>query len=301
MLNGGFREASPATQEIPLPDDDADALYLLLQVAHLKFKELPKSLSIQELYRISVVCDKYDAAGAFRPFIGKYTGLPLCGFWRPEYGEQLHIAWTFGMKEEAQRAARMVILYTKLIDGDLTYSNRSPVLILPPNASGTCYNISNHSYYRGIQTIAYQSIEYIKPERSRIINELIALVNAEFTIFCSGNSAQQSINGDQCRLYKLGYMIEYLYRCTDFKPRTNEVSDFDSHTIVEATSSLADCVMKECHEQIRKPSGGRRPRCGRCECSTEAEEFRDKIKSIIDSPVTLPENMLAHIERQAKQ
>jgi hypothetical protein len=250
-----------------------------------------------------VVCDKYDAVGAFRPFIEKYT--------RPhEYEiatlgneEWLHISWNFGMKEMARKVARILILQTTLIDGNLTRSKRSLEPILHPNASGECYTISNHSYYRVVQTIAYQSIEYIKAERSRIINEFIALVNAEFTIFCSGKSDKKSSIGNQCTLYKLGYMTQYLYRESIFKPRINEVSDFDSHTIKAATSSLANCIMERCLEQVRYApnSFGSIHRCDRSECSTEAEEFRDKIKSIIGSSATLPEKILAHIERQAKQ
>lgn len=64
-----FKEAEK--QEVEFPDDDLDALLIILRVAHLKFRELPESLSFKELVNLAVVCDKYDATPQLplRPFI----------------------------------------------------------------------------------------------------------------------------------------------------------------------------------------------------------------------------------------
>ena len=58
MLNprSHFREAEK--QEVEFPDDDLDALLIVLRVAHLKFRELPKTVSFDGLVNLAVLSDK---------------------------------------------------------------------------------------------------------------------------------------------------------------------------------------------------------------------------------------------------
>ena len=95
---------------IRLPRDDADALHVLLQVAHLKFDSLPGSLSLDQLYKLSVVCDKYDAAGAFKPFIEKYMSPHLPNVHALGYEHLLVVSHTFGMKKVAKQVMRSLVL-----------------------------------------------------------------------------------------------------------------------------------------------------------------------------------------------
>jgi hypothetical protein len=57
-VGGGFVEATK--DEIPLVDDDHEALLTILRVAHLRFYEIHKSPSVTQLVNIATVCDKYD-------------------------------------------------------------------------------------------------------------------------------------------------------------------------------------------------------------------------------------------------
>ncbi|TID25811.1 hypothetical protein E2P81_ATG03600 [Venturia nashicola] len=75
-----FSEACAA--EVELPDDNPEAILILLRVAHLRFDQLPAGkLSVDEVNNLATVCDKYDAVGVIRPFLTTwvtFTNLDIC-------------------------------------------------------------------------------------------------------------------------------------------------------------------------------------------------------------------------------
>ena len=89
-----FKEAEK--QEVEFPDDDLDALLIILRVAHLKFRELPNSLSFKELVNLAVVCDKFDAVGVVRRWLPQWLAPWYKESCSPGYEEWLSIAWTTG-------------------------------------------------------------------------------------------------------------------------------------------------------------------------------------------------------------
>lgn len=148
MLAGGFREAGATISKIPLPDDDPNALLLLLRIAHLKFKDLPNKLSFRELYRLAVVCDKYDAIGTVRPFWDKYGAPFLTHMQEQGYEEWLYIAWAFGIEDVCIRVMKRLALETIIIKGELSRANRKLKPILPPYACGECTSLIQFIYTR---------------------------------------------------------------------------------------------------------------------------------------------------------
>ena len=46
-----------------LPEDDPDALLILLRIAHLRFSDLPDALVYQHLLQLAILCDKYGGNG----------------------------------------------------------------------------------------------------------------------------------------------------------------------------------------------------------------------------------------------
>ncbi|KAB5514896.1 hypothetical protein GE09DRAFT_1264300, partial [Coniochaeta sp. 2T2.1] len=64
MLGPSFREgqqlATNGSTEIPLPEDDADAMEIILNVIHCRNDEVKKILSPGELLRVAIACEKYD-------------------------------------------------------------------------------------------------------------------------------------------------------------------------------------------------------------------------------------------------
>ena len=72
MLNpkSQFKEAE--TQEVEFPEDDLDALLIILRVAHLKFRDLPESVSFDGLVNLAVICDRYDTVGVVRKWLPEW-------------------------------------------------------------------------------------------------------------------------------------------------------------------------------------------------------------------------------------
>lgn len=111
-----------SSSELPLPDDDPDALLLLLQIAHLHFDLIPLRLHSTPssptspphpsddisaatasptpnslLYRVAVLCDKYDCVRLVRPWIREWLRYPMAStLASPTVREDLFINWVFG-------------------------------------------------------------------------------------------------------------------------------------------------------------------------------------------------------------
>jgi hypothetical protein len=105
----GARWAESEASEIDLSHDDADAMLLVLRIAHLQFHDLAKGLKYRALLDLAVVCDKYDLIHLVRPFLDLYGWAkpytytlrqPIRHTARPiQYPGWLFIAWTFGYIE----------------------------------------------------------------------------------------------------------------------------------------------------------------------------------------------------------
>ena len=59
---GPWAKQASDTYKLPLPDDDPNALLIILRIAHLQFSELPDVLVVYEdLLQLAVLCDKYGS------------------------------------------------------------------------------------------------------------------------------------------------------------------------------------------------------------------------------------------------
>ncbi|GAD96457.1 hypothetical protein NCU04436 [Paecilomyces variotii No. 5] len=57
---------------LQLPNDDENSMLLFLQIAHLRFAELPRHISFEELYLLTRFCDKYQVRHLFLPFVTRW-------------------------------------------------------------------------------------------------------------------------------------------------------------------------------------------------------------------------------------
>jgi len=105
--SGPFREAKPDIGEIAFPEDDAEALLIVLLAAHLCYQEVPQSgVGYKQLLEICIVCDKYDCIQLMRPWISNWE-VSLATFAdKDTYEEWLFIAWTTGDRATFERIAR---------------------------------------------------------------------------------------------------------------------------------------------------------------------------------------------------
>lgn len=100
MFTGKFVEAQANTKETILPEDDPEALKVVLLIAHLRFKEVPKTLEFALLVEMAKIVDKYDLVSLLRPWSGQWIA-PHGGKLTQEGFEGWSwVAWTFGMRDE---------------------------------------------------------------------------------------------------------------------------------------------------------------------------------------------------------
>ncbi|KAE9961194.1 hypothetical protein BLS_003306 [Venturia inaequalis] len=107
MLAGRFKEANVQNRDIPLIDDDPEALLTVLRIAHHRSYEVPKALTLSQLVNIATICDKYDTVAMCRPYIGIWATPYIetvnhsqqALYLSPGNESWLWCAWVFGYQE----------------------------------------------------------------------------------------------------------------------------------------------------------------------------------------------------------
>jgi len=98
MLTGPFAEAQAGV--IDFTADDAEALTILMNIIHLRFAQVPKTLEIQELARLAKLTDKYMATTLVQPWIENWLR-PLRTKPRPNAPASIDynwISWEYGLR-----------------------------------------------------------------------------------------------------------------------------------------------------------------------------------------------------------
>lgn len=130
---GRFLEAN--AKEVSLPDDDPDALSILLHIVHLKFDLVTGPHDFKKLLNLVVLCDKYDTVKLVRPWLCSWVETTPAKYCRPGNEEWLFIAWTFGLGTVYETLSRHLI-YTAFIDASNRLINREGTLLGDTMLSG---------------------------------------------------------------------------------------------------------------------------------------------------------------------
>ncbi|KAG7293580.1 hypothetical protein NEMBOFW57_003633 [Staphylotrichum longicolle] len=98
---------------MPLPEDHPDALRIALQVIHYKFDVVPASLSLDIVFHLTVLCDKYDMVGLLKPFwIGWISKLSQPALEPRSLVQQVWVAHKLGHMQLYERAVKEVLSST---------------------------------------------------------------------------------------------------------------------------------------------------------------------------------------------
>jgi hypothetical protein len=74
MLFGRWAESKQASStnnaiwEVIFPEDNPISVELILNIIHGRYNKVPESLSVQELFNLTVLTDKYDLTSQLRPW-----------------------------------------------------------------------------------------------------------------------------------------------------------------------------------------------------------------------------------------
>ena len=118
MLYGPFREsrasssAALSTQNwvVELPEDNPQAMKILLSSMHSQYEHVPTALSLTELYQVLLVCDKYDTIRMIRPWAQLWF-LPHTPLAKSTGNEILMwIAWELGSENVFREVAARLCL-----------------------------------------------------------------------------------------------------------------------------------------------------------------------------------------------
>jgi hypothetical protein len=109
-----------------MPEDDPEAILLLLRIAHLQFKLIPKHIDHNLLYHLAITCDKYDCVELVRPWLSGWLSThKLDDF---NLRGNTFICWAFGMEKEFGS-----IMYDLVRDTSLKDSSRRSISLCRGN------------------------------------------------------------------------------------------------------------------------------------------------------------------------
>ena len=134
--NGPFRESRSDNNKITFPDDDSEALLILLLAAHLRFQDVPQEVWFQQLLNVCILCDKYDCITLVRPWISRWQAREIHLAGQYKYEEWMFVAWTTGDKATFERAGRTLISNATTDESGIFSDTRLSGLEMPPGFVG---------------------------------------------------------------------------------------------------------------------------------------------------------------------
>lgn len=110
--SGPFKEAHPENDQVLFPEDDAQALQIVLCIAHLEFHSIPENLSFTQLLNLAIICDKYDTGRLILPWFSKWKKSFKDSAVKLGHEQSLLIAWVFRDLETFKRVADALVRST---------------------------------------------------------------------------------------------------------------------------------------------------------------------------------------------
>jgi len=105
------RKSTSEPLELSLADDDPKALVVILRVIHLQYDWILPSLDENQLYKIAVICDKYDMRQSLELWLEKWISPLVDPPANPVSGDKwLFIAYAFARKDLFSRLTKDLIL-----------------------------------------------------------------------------------------------------------------------------------------------------------------------------------------------
>ncbi|KAH8730366.1 hypothetical protein GQ44DRAFT_700203 [Phaeosphaeriaceae sp. PMI808] len=285
MLEGPQWTESTAA-EIPFLDDDVDAMLIVLRIAHLLFKELPRKeeLPLEDLLHLAIVCDKYDLVGLVRPFLDLYSWAEVH---RPNFKKKtncnhswLFVAWTFGYTDSFESLMIYMVKEMILESDDVIIVNGTKLLSidLPPEALEGLVNV-----YKGIIS-----------ELANTCHKFIDLI-AEGDSCTAKDRRGERLDPLACRTMLLGSLMEKLIKWGLFPKPTAGKYIKTSLTVICCDSPL----FREHYTSYRLSE---RAVTHHNDCRAPINDLKAQINGIVNSmPSPMLHSHRIHMEEQAKK
>ncbi|KAM3066357.1 hypothetical protein ACMFMG_003134 [Clarireedia jacksonii] len=118
LQNGNFREGAAlrfnGKAEVPLPEDDPDALKILVDIIHSRHKHVPKKIDLDLLTNVAILVDKYRLHEAVELYSdiwikGLLSTVPKSIQGGDAVLQWLCISWIFELEEEFAKMSRVLM------------------------------------------------------------------------------------------------------------------------------------------------------------------------------------------------
>ncbi|KAK3400230.1 hypothetical protein B0T20DRAFT_180275 [Sordaria brevicollis] len=101
MLFGPWKESKPAGAKsnewiVEFPDDNVKAMEVVLNIMHGRFKQVPRCLSLDQLYKLLILTNKYDLTELLRPWCAQWVSVAYGDLSSVDTLKTLFIAWELG-------------------------------------------------------------------------------------------------------------------------------------------------------------------------------------------------------------
>lgn len=176
MLFGLFMESKPTNGEdwvVELPEDKPTALSIFLRISHGQFDQMPRTLSIDDLYDLTVLSNYYDGTHMLEPWVGRWMSLVEddAKASKVSMAKSLWIAWEFGRKDSFCRIARRMLMES---DG-----SEDPHLRMQPDIIGKLLMHINktitNSVSERISANRLMTIQALLDVIGRLVNDLLVV------------------------------------------------------------------------------------------------------------------------------
>ncbi|KAF8247003.1 hypothetical protein K440DRAFT_661640 [Wilcoxina mikolae CBS 423.85] len=178
-----FREAtlvgSQDREPIAIEDDNYEALLVVLQVIHMRNTAISRAYTVEQLYDIAVICDKYDIIEPLIPWVHVWTTLSPGVISMSDSLLWLFVAWVFRKSTLFRDVSRHLIAVTKF------------------DAEGEFITDSGHSFP---DVIPYRLVDLCVSELDMYHKCKIA----------NGNVCQLRKKRNECDSMGLGVLVGYL-------------------------------------------------------------------------------------------
>jgi hypothetical protein len=301
----GFLESNPDVP-VEFPEDDPDALLILLKIAHLQFHQIPKSISFSWLTELAVLCDKYDSVRLLQPFIEQWMSPWTLLCLEPGYEDWLFISWSFGCEQIFNLLAASLVLSIELDSEGRILNSGNELLVdhMPPGSIGEsilyCELFKGNELYKSDKVAnAYCNLEGILKAREETITKLLGLF--QDTVESLLKSTSCASNDSWYRYHPCnGYIDNFSCNATNLGLFIRALYPLGLGSQKVSTTEIKICISKIVQELNKAPYtiqlGGYPTSCNL------AKKLQPKVKEILDSiPSAVKENHKRHMEEQVKK
>lgn len=156
MLFDGFKESRPAAGEwvVSLPEEQPKALLTVLNIIHGRYTEVPKILSLEQLYLILVLTHKYDMVQKAQPWATSRSSLAtlLAEEGKGDNAQLIFVVWELGQEQIFRALVDDLVMVCSIdSEGQLTTPNGRRLGDFdhfgPNDLTGKSGLVSNNSLY----------------------------------------------------------------------------------------------------------------------------------------------------------